>query len=779
MSESQPRYGATLNDWLTLDAWHGLTADLLPVVSNPKAVIAGASKMRDKGKVPSRYNRQHQVAGFPEWTQFKASEQDIERWKAQPDYGICIQTRHLRALDIDIPDFDRMCEVVEFADAFLHNIGMPRRVRANSAKCLLAFYVEGDMPKRVIKVREKVKNEDGTTAEPAWLIEFLATGQQFIAAGTHSSGARITWEWVNENGELVSGMPDHFPTVTLDQFNALWTALEAKFACEPSTVGQVRKRGESFDSPDANVKLLDEKGLILGEGNDGQLFIECPWKGDHSMDSGITECAYFPRGSGGYDLGHFKCMHAGCATHSDTDFEEALGLRDGMFESLPVLIETDEVGREILPLPKFERKKNGDIINNLYNLDLALQRPDVCGRSVRFDTFRQEDTIALPGQPRRPMTDGDATKMRRHLERYGFLTIGKELMRDALGAHGDDYRFDSATEWCESLPAWDGKPRVGGFLHHYFGAEDTEYATAVSRYLWTSLAGRALVPGIKADMAVILQGEQGVIKSTAIAALVPWEELFTELDLAEDDDKLARLMQGKLIAELGELRGLATKDLESIKAFIVRRFDSWVPKFKERAVMVPRRTFLMLASENRSGITATEVAELHEEKLLMLGPVLERLHNELLNPLVTLTFEECLEAGILPEPPEELQGVQLNIVFISMLAQAQRAISTNATDRFVLGLLTVAKGKPSVLDKFDEDEWADDYADSLGINPKLIKDSQVVAQVREARAKAEAAAQQQQQMAMAAETAKTLGTTPTGGDPNALTDITRGFQGYT
>lgn len=603
MTEKSPGYGATPNDWLTLDAWHGLTADLLPVVSNPKAVVSGASKMKDMGKVPSRYNRAGEVAGFPEWTKFRASEQDIERWKRNPDYGICLQTRSVRALDIDIPDFDLMCEVVEFADAYLRNIGLPRRVRANSAKCLLAFRIEGDIPKRVIKVREKIKNEDGTTAEPAWLIEFLATGQQFIAAGTHSSGARIEWETVNHNDEVVKGMPDDFPAVALEEFNKLWAELETKFACEPSTVGNVRKRAESFDSPDANVKLLDEKGLILGEGNDGQLFIECPWKGDHSMDSGVTETAYFPRGSGGYDLGHFKCMHAGCATHSDTDFEEALGLRDEMFEKLPAVIERDEVGREVQPLPKFERTKAGDIKNNLYNLDLALQRPDICGRSVRYDTFRQEDTVALPGLARRPMTDGDTTKMRRHLERYGFMTIGKELMRDALGAHGDDYRFDSATEWCESLPAWDGKPRVDGFLHKYFGAEDTEYATAVSRYLWTALAGRALVPGIKADMAVILQGEQGVIKSTAIAALVPWEELFTELDLSENDDDLARMMQGKLVAELGELRGLATKDLETIKAFIVRRFDSWVPKFKERSISVPRRTLFIGTTNHAEFLT--------------------------------------------------------------------------------------------------------------------------------------------------------------------------------
>lgn len=594
MTEKPFCYGATANDWLTLDAWHGLTADLLPVVANPKAVVSGGSKMRDMGKVPSRYNRRGEVAGFPEWTQYKADENDIARWSAKADYGICIQTRRLRALDVDVPDAALADEIAEFIYS-VTGITFPMRRRANSAKFLFAFYVEGDMPKRVIKVREKITPlVDGDINEPAWLIEFLATGQQFIAAGTHSSGARIEW---------AGGMPDHFPTLTLEQFNRLWALLEKTYACEPSTLGNIRKRGEAFESPDANVNMLDDKGLILGEGNDGQLFIECPWKGDHSMDSGITETAYFPRGSGGYDLGHFKCLHAGCAAHSDVDFEEALGLRDNMFEKLPVVIEHDEVGREVLPLPKFERTKAGDIKNNLYNLDLALQRADICGRSVIYDTFLQTDTVALPGQKRRLLTDGDVTKMRRHLERYGFLTIGKELMRDALGAHGDDYRFDSATEWCEGLPAWDGKPRVAGFLHNYFGAEDTEYASAVSRYLWTALAGRALVPGIKADMAVILQGEQGVIKSTAIAALVPWEELFTELDLSEKDDDLARLMQGKLVAELGELRGLATKDLESIKAFIVRRFDSWVPKFKERAIMVPRRTLFIGTTNHAEFLT--------------------------------------------------------------------------------------------------------------------------------------------------------------------------------
>lgn len=577
---TKPRYGANIDDWIALDAWHGLTADLLPVVANPKARISPESKMRDKGKVPSRYNRTGEVAGFPNWTQFKASPGDVERWAKNGDYGICIQTRNLRALDVDIPDPDVAARIEAF---ITERIGsLPMRTRNNSSKFLLAFKIEGDMPKRVIKVRDKVVDENGKTAEPAWVIEFLATGQQFVAAGTHTSGARIEW---------IGGLPDHFPVIELEAFNKLWKELEDTFAIEPSWMAGVRKRGESFKSDDDTAKMLIDKGLVLDYGNQGQLFVECPWKGEHSIDSGVTECAYFSRGSGGYDLGHFKCMHAGCATRSDTDFEEALGLRDDMFEALPAVATAN--GLEALSLPKFKRDGNGKIESSLHNLRRALERADICGLRIRYDVFMDDDTVAVAGMPWRAMTDADSVNIREHLECNGFKPIGKEMFRDAITAHGYANRFDSAVEWAENLPAWDGAPRVAGFLHKYFKADDAEYASAVSRYLWTALAGRCLVPGIKADMVVVLQGEQGIVKSSAIAALVPWEEVFCELNLADDEEKLARLMRGKLLAELGELRGLHSRELESIKAWIVRRFDEWVPKFKERKVTVKRRTVLV------------------------------------------------------------------------------------------------------------------------------------------------------------------------------------------
>lgn len=190
--------------------------------------------------------------------------------------------------------------------------------------------------------------------------------------------------------------------------------------------------------------------------------------------------------------------------------------------------------------------------------------------------------------------------------------------------------------------------------------------------------------------------------------------------------------------------------------------------------------FLMLANSTNPQMTATEVAERHEEKLLMIGPVTERIKNELLDPLVETTFDRVVEAGILPQPPRELEGHDLNVELIGILAQAQRAVGVNSIDRFVAGLGAVAGAKPEVLDKLNADKWADVYADALGIDPQLIVPDEDVLAQREARAQAQAQAQQQaQQMAMlqqGADVAHKLAGAKTG-QANALTDVVAALSG--
>lgn len=184
--------------------------------------------------------------------------------------------------------------------------------------------------------------------------------------------------------------------------------------------------------------------------------------------------------------------------------------------------------------------------------------------------------------------------------------------------------------------------------------------------------------------------------------------------------------------------------------------------------------FMMLANDTRSGVTATEVAERHEEKLLMLGPVLERLHNELLSPMIDIAFDYCSEAGILPPIPPELQDVDLNIEFVSTLAQAQRAVSAQGMDRLLGTLGTLQPLYPHVTKKVDVMQAIDDYADMYGVNPEIIVPDDVVAEQVQADEQAAQAAQAAAAAPMAVDAAKTASEIDTQG----LQDVTQMFQGY-
>lgn len=186
--------------------------------------------------------------------------------------------------------------------------------------------------------------------------------------------------------------------------------------------------------------------------------------------------------------------------------------------------------------------------------------------------------------------------------------------------------------------------------------------------------------------------------------------------------------------------------------------------------------FLSMEQISGAPITAREVQERHEEKLLMLGPVVERQQTELLTPLVNITFDACMEAGILPPPPEELQGVELKLEFVSVLAQAQRSTAMAGVDRWIGAAASIAAAKqdPSIWDNVDTDQAIQKAAGYLGVDPELARGADEVAQIRQARQQAQDAMAKQQQAAQAAETAKTLAGADMSTD-NALTNVVRGF----
>jgi hypothetical protein len=160
--------------------------------------------------------------------------------------------------------------------------------------------------------------------------------------------------------------------------------------------------------------------------------------------------------------------------------------------------------------------------------------------------------------------------------------------------------------------------------------------------------------------------------------------------------------------------------------------------------------FLMISNMDQAQpITAREVDERHEEKMLQLGPVLERLHDELLTPLIDRTFEIMARKGMLPPAPPVLQGMELRVEFISILAQAQKLLGTISLERLVAFVGNTVAVFPEAKDKLDIDEAIDDYAGMLGTKPNLVVTGDKLAAKRAARA-------QQEKMSAMAQMAKPL-----------------------
>lgn len=180
--------------------------------------------------------------------------------------------------------------------------------------------------------------------------------------------------------------------------------------------------------------------------------------------------------------------------------------------------------------------------------------------------------------------------------------------------------------------------------------------------------------------------------------------------------------------------------------------------------------FMMLQNVNTRSMPVEAVIEMKEEKLLMLGPVLERLNDEFLDPLIDRAFSMMARKNMLPPPPDVMQGMPLRIEYISVMAQAQKAIGLSSLERFVGFVGNLASAKPEALDKLDVDQAIDNYAVMSGVSPTVVVPQEQAQQTRNDRA-------QQQQQAMALQTgmaavqgAKTLSEAKTA-DPNLLTAL--------
>jgi hypothetical protein len=170
--------------------------------------------------------------------------------------------------------------------------------------------------------------------------------------------------------------------------------------------------------------------------------------------------------------------------------------------------------------------------------------------------------------------------------------------------------------------------------------------------------------------------------------------------------------------------------------------------------------FLMLVNIDRKNITATEIAERKEEKLLALGPMLEQLNQDLLDPLIDNTFEIMMRQNLIPPPPNELQGQDLKVEYISIMAQAQKLVGINSIERFSGYVAGVAQVQPEVLDKVNSDQLVDTYGDITSVPPDIIRNDDEVAAIRAERQKKMEQQRMAEVMNQGSQTVKNLATAP-------------------
>lgn len=186
--------------------------------------------------------------------------------------------------------------------------------------------------------------------------------------------------------------------------------------------------------------------------------------------------------------------------------------------------------------------------------------------------------------------------------------------------------------------------------------------------------------------------------------------------------------------------------------------------------------FLMIAEIERGGVTATEIQARQQEKMMVMGPVLERLNDELLDLIVRRTYAILERAGKIPVPPEELQDQDITVEYISIMAQAMKLNGVVAVERLVGFIGSLATAKPEALDKLNVDSAIDAFSDMVGTPPQLVNDLAEVENIRALRDQQTKAANALAFAQQGATTAKTLSETDVS-TPSMLQAMSGALQG--
>ena len=249
-------------------------------------------------------------------------------------------------------------------------------------------------------------------------------------------------------------------------------------------------------------------------------------------------------------------------------------------------------------------------IANLANALHALRCDPALCDLLAFDLMRSAavlnrpvpssgDPFALPDddfQPR-PVCDNDLSQIQEYLQNAGLRRLGRDTTHQAVEARANECAFHPVRDWLEDL-TWDGTPRLSSWLHVYLGCNDGLYESQIGTMTILAMVARVFDPGCKADYMLVLEGEQGAMKSTVCRIL--GGQWFSDNMPPVTSGKEASLhLRGKWLIEIAELSAISRAVNEDLKAFITRPTEMFRPPYGRTEVELPRQC-VFIGTTNKS-----------------------------------------------------------------------------------------------------------------------------------------------------------------------------------
>lgn len=230
----------------------------------------------------------------------------------------------------------------------------------------------------------------------------------------------------------------------------------------------------------------------------------------------------------------------------------------------------------------------------LYNLMMYLRNLPGLGSAIRYN-----ELSGMVEWKSRPIRDADYIDMQIMVEQAGFQP-NKTDIPAAVARLAFDHAYHPVRDYIDGLE-WDGVNRLDRFLPILFGAEDTPYVRAVGARWMIGAVARVYEPGCKMDTMLVLEGKQGLRKSSALRALFG-APFFTEMVTVLRDHKgFVEQILGKWVVEFAELASLKGADIELAKGVIAMQVDKIRPSYGRNTVDYPRRCVLAASVNPKSG----------------------------------------------------------------------------------------------------------------------------------------------------------------------------------